>query len=125
MPIQIARSSRATDIWHIWINRTLNITTSGKTTRETAYLSISLPAADAHPGDRQDWIRREWLIEALHHIRDVTFREDSHQARTSNGPALMATCVTPRSAIAGPAGKPTSPAQPDAPTAALTISSPP
>jgi predicted transposase YbfD/YdcC len=73
------------------ITRTRTITSSGKTTRETAYLTISLPAAQAHPSDLQEWIRREWLIEALHHIRDVTFREDSHQARTGNGPAVMAT----------------------------------
>ncbi|MEQ4302017.1 ISAs1 family transposase [Plantactinospora sp. B6F1] len=76
----------------IRITRTRTITSSGKTTRETAYLTISLPAADAHPSDLQDWIRREWLIEnRVHHIRDVTFREDSHQARTGNGPAVMAT----------------------------------
>jgi len=75
----------------IRITRTRTLTRSGKTTRETAYLTISLPAADAQPIDLQDWIRREWLIEALHHIRDVTFREDSHQARTGNGPAVIAT----------------------------------
>lgn len=75
----------------IRITRTRTITSSGKTSRETAYLTISLPAADAHPADLQDWIRREWLIEAMHHVRDVTFREDSHQARTRNGPAVMAT----------------------------------
>jgi hypothetical protein len=40
------------------------------------HLTISLPAADAHPID---------LGEA-----DVeVFREDSHQARTDNGPAVM------------------------------------
>jgi predicted transposase YbfD/YdcC len=76
----------------IRITRTRTITRSGKTTRETAYLTISLPAADAHPNDLQDWIRREWLIEnQVHHVRDVTFREDSHQARIGTGPAVMAT----------------------------------
>ncbi|GAA2615847.1 hypothetical protein GCM10010399_53510 [Dactylosporangium fulvum] len=75
----------------IRITRTRTTTRSGKTTRETAYLTISLPAADAQPIDLQDWIRREWLIVALHHIRDVTFREDAHQARTGNGPAVIAT----------------------------------
>jgi predicted transposase YbfD/YdcC len=76
----------------IRITRTRTITTSGKTSRETAYLTISLPAADAHPADLQHWARCEWLIENLvHHVRDVTFREDLHQARTGNGPAVMAT----------------------------------
>ena len=74
------------------ITRTRTGAGSGKTTRETGYLTISLPAADAHPADLQQWIRAEWLIEnQVHHVRDVTFREDSHQARTGNGPAVMAT----------------------------------
>nr|WP_230394709.1 ISAs1 family transposase [Plantactinospora alkalitolerans] len=76
----------------IRITRTRTITRSGKTSRETAYLTTSLPATDAHPNDVQEWIRREWLIENLvHHVRDVTFREDLYQARTGNGPAVMAT----------------------------------
>jgi predicted transposase YbfD/YdcC len=76
----------------IRITRTRTITKSGRTSRETAYLTISLPAADAHPADLQQWARSEWLIENLvHYVRDVTFREDSHQARTGNGPAVMAT----------------------------------
>ena len=76
----------------IRITRTRTIAKSGKTSRETAYLTISLPAADAHPADLQHWARCEWLIENLvHHVRDVTFREDLHQARTGNGPAVMAT----------------------------------
>jgi predicted transposase YbfD/YdcC len=66
-------------------------TTDGKTSRETAYLITSLPSADAQPADLQQWARSEWLIEnQVHHVRDVTFREDQHQARTGNGPAIMA-----------------------------------
>lgn len=74
------------------ITRTRTTCTTGKTSRETAYLTISLPAADARPADLQDWIRSEWLIEnRVHHVRDVTFREDLHQARTGTGPAVIAT----------------------------------
>jgi predicted transposase YbfD/YdcC len=74
------------------ITRTRTTIKTGKTTRETAYLTISLPATEAYPADLQEWIRREWLIEnQVHHTRDVTFREDAHQARTGNGPAVMAT----------------------------------
>jgi predicted transposase YbfD/YdcC len=62
-----------------------------RTTRETAYLVVSLPAEHAQPGDLQDWARREWHIEnRLHWVRDVTLREDAHQARTGNGPAVAA-----------------------------------
>ncbi len=64
---------------------------AGKTTRETAYLIVSIPAEHAQPADLHDWARREWHIEnRLHWIRDVTFREDAHQARTGNGPAVAA-----------------------------------
>jgi predicted transposase YbfD/YdcC len=65
---------------------------AGKTSRETAYLTVSLPAGHATARDLQTWIRRHWHIEnRLHHVRDVTFREDLHQARTGNGPAVIAT----------------------------------
>jgi predicted transposase YbfD/YdcC len=66
-------------------------TVAGKTTRETAYLIVTLPAEHAQPDQLYDWARREWHIEnRLHWIRDVTFREDAHQARTGNGPAVAA-----------------------------------
>jgi predicted transposase YbfD/YdcC len=71
------------------ITRTRTVKT--KTTRETAYLVVSLPAEHAQPDDLQDWARREWHIEnRLHWVRDVTLREDAHQARTGNGPAVAA-----------------------------------
>ncbi|WP_246607389.1 ISAs1 family transposase, partial [Paractinoplanes toevensis] len=64
----------------------------GRTSREAAYLTVSLPAGQALPVDLQAWIRRHWHIEnRLHHVKDVTFREDQHQARTANGPAVIAT----------------------------------
>ena len=60
---------------------------AGRTSRETAYLTVSLPAGLALPVDLQTWIRRHWHIEnKLHHVRDVTFREDLHQARSGVGP---------------------------------------
>ena len=69
------------------ITRTRTITG----TRETAYLVITLPAADAQPVDLNHWARRHWHIEnRLHWIRNVTFGEDAHQARTANGPAIAA-----------------------------------
>jgi predicted transposase YbfD/YdcC len=40
--------------------------------------------------DLADWIRGHWAIEALHHIRDVTFAEDASQVRTGNTPRAMA-----------------------------------
>jgi predicted transposase YbfD/YdcC len=72
------------------ITRTRTI--KGKTTREAAYLTISLPADQAQPADLGTWARSKWHIEnRLHYVRDVTLREDAHQARTRNGPAAFAT----------------------------------
>ncbi|UWZ40711.1 transposase [Dactylosporangium roseum] len=52
---------------------------------------VSLPADQAQPADLQQWARLEWHIEnRLHRVRDETFREDAHQARTDNGPAVAA-----------------------------------
>jgi predicted transposase YbfD/YdcC len=71
------------------ITRTRTI--KGKTTREMAYLTVSLPAEQAQPADLGTWARSEWHIEnRLHYVRDVTLREDAHQARTGNGPAVFA-----------------------------------
>jgi predicted transposase YbfD/YdcC len=67
-------------------------TVKAKTTREMAYLVVSLPASDAQPADLGTWARQEWHIEnRVHYVRDVTLREDAHQARTGNGPAVFAT----------------------------------
>lgn len=72
------------------ITRTRTI--KGRTTRETAYLTVSLPAEQAQPADLGTWARSEWHIEnRLHYVRDVTLREDAHQTRTGNGPAVFAT----------------------------------
>jgi predicted transposase YbfD/YdcC len=72
------------------ITRTRTI--KGKTTRQTTYLTVSLPAADAQPADLGTWARSEWHMEnRVHYVRDVTLREDAHQARTGNGPAVFAT----------------------------------
>jgi thiosulfate dehydrogenase [quinone] large subunit len=51
-------------------------TTTGKTTRQTAYAITSLTSARATGQDLARLIREHWSIEAHHHIRDVTFSED-------------------------------------------------
>ncbi|MGX4657924.1 ISAs1 family transposase [Micromonospora sp. SCSIO 07396] len=94
---------------------------AGRTSRETAYLTVSLPAGQALPRNLQSWIRRHWHIEnRLHHVRDVTFREDLHQPGPAPDPPSSPHCVTPRSAGTAPPARPTSPAPPAKPTAAHT-----
>jgi predicted transposase YbfD/YdcC len=50
------------------------------------YAVTSLTAAQARPARLADWVRGHWGIEALHHIRDVTFAEDVSQVRTGTAP---------------------------------------
>ena len=57
----------------------------------TVYAVTSLTVTQASASQLAEWIRGHWRIEALHHIRDVTYREDASQVRTRNGPRVMAT----------------------------------
>jgi predicted transposase YbfD/YdcC len=57
----------------------------------TVYAVTSLPFEQAGPARLADLIRGHWAIEALHHVRDVTFAEDASQVRTGSGPHVMAT----------------------------------
>ena len=54
------------------------------------YAVTNLHAAQASPARLADWIRGHWGIEALHHIRDVTFAEDASQVRAGTAPRAMA-----------------------------------
>ena len=56
----------------------------------TVYAVTSLTAGQASPARLADYVRGHWGIEALHHIRDVTFAEDVSQLRTGNAPRAMA-----------------------------------
>ena len=51
----------------------------------------SLPPDQAGPTDLADIIRGHWHIEVLHHIRDVTFKEDASRIRAGAGARVMAT----------------------------------
>ena len=74
----------------IQITRKVRPRSGGRWTHITVYAVTSLPAHQARPDELATWIRRHWAIEALHHIRDVTYREDASQIRTGSGPAVMA-----------------------------------
>jgi predicted transposase YbfD/YdcC len=57
----------------------------------TIHAVTSLTHAQASPARLADLIRGHWGIEALHHVRDVTYAEDASQVRTGSGPHVMAT----------------------------------
>ena len=82
--------------------RPLNGTTKWST--ETSYAVTSLAAHQATPTQIAAWIRGHWGIEALHHIRDVTYGEDASQIRTGNDPQVMATLRNLAIGILKPAG---------------------
>jgi predicted transposase YbfD/YdcC len=65
---------------------------TGKTTITTIYAVTSLTADQASPTQLTILIRGHWQVEALHHVRDVTFAEDASQLRTGNAARAMATC---------------------------------
>jgi predicted transposase YbfD/YdcC len=75
----------------IKITRWRQETATGKTSRETVYAVTSLTSADASAQDLARLVREQWSIEAHHHVRDVTFSEDTATSRTGSGPANLAT----------------------------------
>jgi hypothetical protein len=56
----------------------------------TVYAITSLPFELARPARLADLLRGHWGIEALHHVRDVTFAEDASQVRSGTAPSVMA-----------------------------------
>ncbi|MFI7704666.1 ISAs1 family transposase [Nonomuraea sp. NPDC049480] len=63
---------------------------TGKTTIVTIYAVTSLPPGRITHTQLAALIRGHWSIEALHHIRDVTYREDASRVRTGAAPRIMA-----------------------------------
>jgi predicted transposase YbfD/YdcC len=61
------------------------------TTTAAAILGVtSLPPDQAGPAELATIIRGHWHIEALHHIRDVTFNEDASRIRAGAAAHVMA-----------------------------------
>ena len=75
----------------IKITRWRQVTATGKISRETVYAITSLTSAQATSHDLARLVREHWTIEAHHHIRDVTFDEDTAASRTGSGPVNLAT----------------------------------
>jgi predicted transposase YbfD/YdcC len=64
---------------------------TGKIQRETVYVVTSLTSAQADPEDLARLVREHWSVEVHHHIRDLSFGEDSSTSRTGHGPVNLAT----------------------------------
>jgi predicted transposase YbfD/YdcC len=75
----------------IKITRWRQDTATGRTTRQTVYAVTSLTSAHATAQDLGRLVREHWSIEVHHHVRDVSFSEDSATSRTGSGPINLAT----------------------------------
>jgi predicted transposase YbfD/YdcC len=75
----------------IKITRWRQDTATGEVSRQTVYAVTSLTSAEATVQDLARLVREQWSIEAHHHVRDVTFGEDTAASRTGSGPVNLAT----------------------------------
>ena len=75
----------------IKITRWRQDTSAGRVSRQAVYAVTSLTSAEATVQDLARLVREQWSIEAHHHIRDLTFREDAAASRTGCGPVNLAT----------------------------------
>lgn len=63
-----------------------------RVSKEYAWIITSAIPEHAQAIDLHDYVREHWGIEnKSHYVRDTTWREDAHQARTGSGPQVMAT----------------------------------
>ena len=62
-----------------------------KMSHETVFVVTSLTSAQASPAELAQLIRGHWVVEAQHHIRDVSFGEDTSTSRTGHGQTNLAT----------------------------------
>ena len=73
-----------------WLSDGHTRTRVTRTGTETVYLIITMPAREAPPEHIAVYIRRHWSIEnRVHHVRDVTLREDSSQVKTGSRPRVL------------------------------------
>src|SRR3954469_17643860 len=78
---------------------------AGKPSVEIVYAITSLDYRAADPPLLADWLQGHWAIEnSVHHVRDVTQREDASRIRLGAGPQLMAVLRNTAANIARLAG---------------------
>jgi predicted transposase YbfD/YdcC len=65
--------------------------TGRRESRETVYAVTSLDAHETRPVELAAAVRGHWTIEALHHVRDVTFAEGASTVHNGTAPRAMAT----------------------------------
>ena len=75
----------------IEITRERTVIAKGETTVEVVYAITSLSEQEADAKRLLELTRGHWGIEnSLHHVRDVTLKEDASRVRKGNAPQVMA-----------------------------------
>jgi predicted transposase YbfD/YdcC len=64
---------------------------TGKVQTKTVYAVSSPTPGQADPARLAELVQSHWSVEALHHVRDVTYAEDASKIRTGSVPRAMAT----------------------------------
>ncbi len=86
---QVSRVVRTRTVT-FWLSDGHTRTRVTRTGTETVYLIITMPSREAPPEHIAVYIRRHWSIEnRVHHVRDVTLREDSSQVKTGSRPRVL------------------------------------
>jgi predicted transposase YbfD/YdcC len=65
--------------------------TGGRESRETVYAVTSLDAHQITPAELAAAVHGHWAVEALHHMRDMTYAEDASTVHTGTAPRAMVT----------------------------------
>ncbi|MFI6063188.1 hypothetical protein [Streptomyces sp. NPDC051286] len=84
--------------------RRRRVLATGKLTLERVYALTDLTMHQVTAAQLGEHIREHWGVEALHHLRDVTLREDASKIRTGNAPRAMASLRNTVLALAELAG---------------------
>ncbi|WP_274919539.1 ISAs1 family transposase [Streptomyces sp. WZ-12] len=86
------------------IVRRRRVLSTGKLTLERVYALTDLTMHQATVPHLGEHVREHWGVEALHHVRDVTLREDASKIRIGNAPRVMAALRNTALALAELAG---------------------
>ncbi|MFI7020727.1 ISAs1 family transposase, partial [Streptomyces sp. NPDC050164] len=84
--LRFPHAAQAMEIKRRRVNRA-----TGKIKSKTIYAITSLTSEQADPARLAELVQDHWSVEALHHVRDVTYGEDASRVRTGTAPRLMAT----------------------------------
>ncbi|GGN48848.1 hypothetical protein GCM10011579_001960 [Streptomyces albiflavescens] len=85
---------------------------TGKAETKTVYAVTSTPPEQDNLVQLAELVQNHWSVEALPHVRDVTFGEDASRARTGTAPRAIATLRNLAIGLMRQPAGPTTPPQP-------------